>query len=130
MGGLTHESRERNEVFHDSSKFFERFHFSRKISAGWNDCSAYYDTRSLGALLYGGREGQNSHKSQVILFYKNGHSSFGKVFFLSERYFPSKPGFKIDTFFGKWFPLGRSRRLPFYDGNFPSILKTEPSTYS
>ena len=39
-GGLSHESREINEVFHDSHKFFEGLHVSRRISAGWNDYSA------------------------------------------------------------------------------------------
>ena len=36
-GGRNHESREINEVFHDSRKFLK---VSRKISAGWNDYRA------------------------------------------------------------------------------------------
>ena len=29
----------------------------------------------------------------------------------------------MDTFFDKWFPLFMSRRLPFFNGNFASVLK-------
>ena len=40
-GGLNHESREINEVFHDSRKFSEGFTFHvNKISAEWNDYRA------------------------------------------------------------------------------------------
>ena len=48
-GGGGVESREINKVFHDSSKFSEDFHVSRKISAGWDDC------RALGTICNGRR---------------------------------------------------------------------------
>ena len=39
-GCLSHQTREIDEVFYDSRKFFEGLHVSRRISAGWNDYSA------------------------------------------------------------------------------------------
>ena len=50
-GGLSHESRKINEVFHVSRKFFEGLYVSGRINAGWNDYRALgmicNDQRSL-----------------------------------------------------------------------------------
>ena len=64
-GGLNHESREINEVFHDSHKFFEGFTFHVKISAVWNNY------RTLGTICndrraasWWGSRGQSPQKPQ------------------------------------------------------------------
>ena len=72
-GGLNHESREINEVFHDSHKFLKVFTFHVKINVGWNDYRALgmicNDHRVQGSTLVGVQGAPRNHRNLAFSGY-------------------------------------------------------------